>query len=160
LTKIGYAPYFDFIKRHFEEKEKQITDSQVHEILRWTEEYTFYTHFFCNTLFNLIDDKESDYLIGQTKLKCLKQFENGYYSLRKTLPLNQWKLLEAIAQEQSVTSITGKEFLSKYKFSASSVYQAVNSLQEKQLVSETISEGGSSYAVYDVFFERWVQEMR
>ncbi len=158
LDYISYDAYFKFIKRHFLDSGKEISDSIIDELLNWSKRYTFYTHFLCNNLFmNTVDKVESQDLYKAME-RCIKYFEGAYYFFEKTLSKNQFLLLRAIAKEEIAINIYSKDFLSKYKFSASSTKQALKVLVDEQLVHEKNTEKGLEFFVYDVFLMRWLQE--
>ncbi|WP_235299240.1 ATP-binding protein [Portibacter marinus] len=160
IHKIGYAPYFEFIKKHFEENEKTIRDQHIHEILTWSETYTFYTHFLCNQVFGNTNKEVDPYILNKSKLQCLKQFEVSFLQLENILPKNQWNLLVAVAKEGQVDQITKQSFLSKYGFSGSSALQSVEALQSKHLLFEKLDNNENYYYTNDIFFKRWVEQFR
>ena len=157
LDYIPYDAYFDFIKLHFKNAGKVISDTLVDDILTWTKRYTFYTHFLCNNLFTNTQQKVEDVDLAKAMNRCIKYFEGAYYFFEKTLSKNQFLLLRAIGKEEIAVNIFGKEFLSRYKFSSSSAKLALNTLIKEQLVHEQYGENGSEYFVYDVFLMRWLQ---
>ena len=157
LDYIGYSPYFEYIKDKFSEYEKTIDDNHIHDILKWTNRHTFYTQFLLNEVFAKTDKNTTDRMVSDAKSKCLKLNEAHYYYLKKILSDNQWKLLLAIAENQEVSSFYNKEFLSHYRFSASSIRQALDALKAFNLVSEKISNEGSRYFINDVFLSRWLE---
>jgi len=159
LSPIAYAPYFDFIKHHFLKSNISIKDEIIHEIMVWTKQHTFYTHFLCNVLYANSHKNVDTVELNRAKANCLKQFETSYFYFMKILSGNQKKMLAAIAKEQLVTNILGKEFLNKYKFSASSARQALQALVKLQMVYEKTRNNKSSYTVYDVFFSRWLENV-
>lgn len=157
LSYIGHAPYYEFIKKHFESNGKKISDIVLHRILKWTKQHTFYTHFLCNTLYNNSGNEVDENELNVAKRSVLKQFEMAYYFFEKTLSSNQWSLLKAIAKEGDAKNLTKKDFLNKYKFSPTSLKQALKVLLEKQLVHEKMNEDENTFSVYDVFLSRWLE---
>lgn len=157
LNYIGHAPYYEFIKHHFESNDKTIPDIVLHRILNWTKQHTFYTHFLCNTLYNSTGEEVKEGDLNTAMNSVLKQFEMAYYFFEKTLSGNQWLLLKAIAKEGEAKNLTKKEFLNKYKFSTTSLKQALEVLVEKQLVHEKMNKDENTYSVYDVFLSRWLE---
>lgn len=76
------------------------------------------------------------------------------------LSTNQWELLVAITENNGVAAPYGRDFLNRYKFSASSVKQALTTLVRYQLVHEDMQEAVSRYVVYDVFLKNWLTWQR
>ena len=157
LDYIGYRPYFDYIKNKFSEYEKEIDDNHVHDILKWTNRHTYYTQFLANEVFSKTIKRTTDQMIIDAKRKCLRINETHYYYLKKILSGNQWKLLRAIGENQEVSSFYYKDFLHRYNFSASSMRQALGALADAQLITEKITEKGSTYFINDVFLSRWLE---
>jgi Ni2+-binding GTPase involved in maturation of urease and hydrogenase len=160
IGKIDYTSYFDFIKKHFEKNFKKISDDAIHNLLKWTKQESFYTHFICNTLFNNNAKSINERVVEASKQKCLKHFEPSYLYFKKILSWNQWKLLVAISKEGEASNILSKSFINKYNFSPSSTSQSLNVLIGHQLIYENLAESGSVYSVYDVFFSRWLERLR
>lgn len=157
LDYIPYAEYYDFIKQKFASRGREISDLIVHRILKWTDQYTFYTHFLCSNLYNHGGEKISDTDLARAIDSCLKHFEPAYYMYKKILSKNQFKMLAAVAKEGKAKNIQGKDFLNKHKLSASTAKQSLQKLVSDQLIHETLDKTGSSYFVYDVFLMRWLQ---
>lgn len=85
----------------------------------------------------------------------LQMSSEAYESLLKQMPEKQRDVFMAIAAEGQVKSISGGQFVHKYRLpSVSSVVSAVKGLLEKDFVTETDGE----YYVYDYFFKLWLQK--
>lgn len=82
----------------------------------------------------------------------LLENEPHYYNYQRLLTDQQWNLLKAIAQEEFVSKINQREFLNKYKLSASTVQRSIKALEEREMV---IYEN-DAYRIYDVFLGRWL----
>ena len=82
------------------------------------------------------------------------QLSSAYYSeLLRQMPEKQRNVFLAIAAEGHVKSISGGKFVHKYHLpSTSSVVSAVKGLLEKDFITQT----DNVYAVYDRFFQLWV----
>ena len=157
LEPIPYPAYFEFIKTHFEENEMQISYQSIHEILTWTQNHTFYTHFLANEIFSKHPEKVSYELVKKSELECVKLFAVNYEHLLSTLPHNQIVLLKAIATEQSNFSINEKSFLNKYKLSASSATLALKGLIDKDFISIHNIGSNKTYYIQDVFFAKYLE---
>jgi hypothetical protein len=158
LDYIPYTEYYEFIKRKFESRGRKISDLITHRILKWTNQYTFYTHFLCSNLYNNGGEEITDTDLAIAKNSCLKHFEPAYYMYRKILSKNQFKMLAAVAKDGEARNIQGKDFLNKHKLSASTAKQSLQKLVSDQLVHENLDKNGSSYFVYDMFLMRWLQQ--
>ena len=156
LNKIGYRPYFEFIKYQFEKYKKEITDEAVHEILTWTRQHTFYTHFLANEVFSNTKNIANLDLVYRAEKKSLQLFEVNFITLLKNLSNTQQKVLKAVAKEGVVENIFNKNFLSKYKLAASSVSQSLEALEERELVKKDYSTSEPVYFLQDVFLSNYL----
>ena len=84
----------------------------------------------------------------------LQMSSEAYETLLRQMPEKQRNVFLAIAAEGRVKSISGGQFVRKYRLPAvSSVGSAVKGLLEKDCITETDGE----YYVYDHFFRLWMQ---
>ena len=84
----------------------------------------------------------------------LQMSSEAYETLLRQMPEKQRNVFLAIAAEGRVKSISGGQFVRKYRLpSVSSVVSAVKGLLEKDFITETDGE----YYVYDHFFRLWMQ---
>lgn len=84
----------------------------------------------------------------------LQMSSEAYETLLRQMPEKQRNVFLAIAAEGCVKSISGGQFVRKYRLpSVSSVVSAVKGLLEKDFITETDGE----YYVYDHFFRLWMQ---
>jgi uncharacterized protein len=162
LDKIGFEPYKNFIINKFAERGKSITETVVSEILSWTNRHTFYVQLACNRVFlNSENNIDLDLWHDEAK-KLLDEQEYVFFGYRDVLTKHQWKLLRAIAHEGEASSLTSKEFVQKHTLgSPATVLRSLDSLQKKNLIfSQHNSNGTLYYSVYNVLFERWIQNQR
>ena len=162
LDKIGFEPYKNFIINKFAERGKSIPETVVSEILRWTKCHTFYVQLACNRAFlNSGNNIDLDLWHEEAK-KLLDEQEYVFFGYRDVLTKHQWKLLRAIAHEGEASSLTSKEFVQKHALgSPATVLRSLDSLQKKNLIfSQYNSNGTLYYSVYNVLFERWIQNQR
>ena len=91
-------------------------------------------------------------------MDILSQNESIYQQYRKLLTANQWKLLIAIAKEETLQKPTSSDFLQKYNLgNASSIKLAIHSLLDKRLIISVIYHDEEIYLIDDVFFMRYLQ---
>ena len=159
LDKINYASYAKFIATQFENASRQITQDQIHDILTWTDRYTYYTQVFCNRLFGNYQGDIKDYQIADIKQRLLLEQEQIILTLRQIMTSNQYKVWKGIAQEGELNSVRTLEFSQKYKVAPSSAQLALEYLIHAELVLDIPSLEGNSYKVYDVFFAHYLKEI-
>jgi hypothetical protein len=159
LEKLEFEVYRNFIKEKFTTKNKVIELNTIEEILKWTNIHTFYVQFLCNRIFINSNEKITNEIWRQEAIKILNEYEYVFFGYRDLLTKQQWNLLKSIAHEERVFAITSKDFIQKYKLgSPSTVNRSVISLLQKELIfSQYNEEGKMYYSVYDVFFQRWIQ---
>lgn len=161
LGKIEKAVYSEFIYRKFTENGKRIERNAIDEILDWTEVHTYYVQLLCNRVFVNSGEKidfRSWHLEAQ---KLIQEQQPVFLSYRDILTRHQWMLLKAIAAEGETYSPTSKDFIQKYKLgSPATVLRSLQSLLAKSLIFNKYDENGASYySVYDVLFQRWIQNL-
>jgi len=158
LQPIGSESYTAFIRNHFEQGKRNISDESISFILDWTKLFTFYTQSVCNRLYA---SKQKNITLDFVKSECanlLKENEDVYFQYRGLLTSKQWDFMIALAKEDSVSQIFSKDFLSKQGIGTpSNVRRMIDSLLEKEMVLELDNINGTSYQVYDVFLTRWLQ---
>ena len=157
LDFIPSDKYKEFIKKHFNNNNKTIQDEDIDFILNWTNNHTYFVQMVCNRLYASGKRKIKLTDIQQTCYKILKDQEVFFYQYRNLLSSQQWNVLKAISKEEKVYQLTGKEFLTKYKFSnASAVKRCVDSLLEKEMIYQESDENGTFLRTYDVFLQKWM----
>lgn len=157
LDFIPTDKYKEFIQKHFTNNNKNIQDEDIDFILNWTNNHTYFVQMVCNRLYATGKRKIKLTDIQQTCYKILKDQEVFFYQYRNLLSSQQWNVLKAISKEEKVYQLTGKEFLTKYKFSnASAVKRCVDSLLEKEMIYQGSDENGTFLRTYDVFLQKWM----
>lgn len=157
LDFIPTEKYKEFIKKHFTNNNRTIQDQDIDFILHWTNNHTYFVQMVCNRLYATGKRKIKLTDIQQTCYKILKDQEVFFYQYRNLLSTQQWNVLKAISKEEKVYQLTGKEFLTKYKFSnASAVKRCVESLLEKEMIYQESDENGTFLQTYDVFLQKWM----
>jgi hypothetical protein len=94
-------------------------------------------------------------LIEQALQNIIDVQEGVYLSQLATLSPRQKQLLQAIAKEGAVKSVTSAAFIKKYALdSASSVQSALKGLSEKEFLSSTDGQ----HRISDYFLSLWLQK--
>jgi uncharacterized protein len=161
LDKISAEKYAAFILKKFKSAQREISSETVHEILEWTECYTYYVQLLCSKIF-IAGQKEINTVSWQTEAhKLLSEQEAVFYNYRELLTKTQWILLKALAVEDIVYSPTNKDFISKYGLgSSASVLRSLDALIEKEMVYfDYDNKGNKYYKVYDLLLKRWMQHL-
>ena len=157
LGKITQADYGAFIKAHFENAKRNISDESIDFILDWTHRHTFYTQYVCNQVFST--GKTQIDLHG-TQLVCksiLDQEQMVFFQYKKLLTADQWNLLIAMAKEIRVTQPYANGFISKHQLkSSANVKRSLESLLEKEMLYSESTADETHYEVYDKFLMRWL----
>lgn len=156
LDRITIEEYSKFIFSKFEKGKKKISSAAVISILDSCRFHTYYVQFLSNKLYGLKDRNITESLIRETLESTLKENEAVYINYRNLLTNYQWKVLAAIAGEGNAKLVTSKEFISKYNLGTpSSIHTAVKALLDKEMIYKENDE----YFVYDVFLERWLENL-
>lgn len=156
LEHISEKAYSEFIISKFEKGKKKISNNTVAKILEICRQHTYYVQFLCNRLYGLKDSTISELLVKNALESILKENEPVYINYRNLLTGYQWKVLTAIAIEGNAKRITSKDFIAKHNLGTpSSVHSAVRALLDREMIYNE----GDNYLVYDVFLERWLEQI-
>lgn len=159
LQKLDRELYGRFIRKHFEDNGREVTEDALQYILDWTRCHTYYTQKVCHDLYysgkRIIDIPA----VLEICRDILEAESYNYMLLREILPVQQWRFLIGVAKEGSVSQITSANFISKHKIgSTTTAVRCAESLEEKELIIKHLTRTGASYEVYDVFFSRWLEQ--
>ena len=158
LSKLSVPVYSAFIKEKFASAGKTIDDDSIGYIIEWTKDHTYYTQRLCNEVFSLSGDVIVRNDIVSAIQSILDSERDRFQEIRRLVTRAQWKMLEALAREGSVSQITSAAFLSKYKISSGpTALRNIKALMDKELVLATTTEEGTSYSVYNVFLSRYLE---
>jgi len=158
LDKIEKEKYTDFIEHHFSKHKKRIDKGALDFVFEWTQTHTYYVQQVCKNCFDLPQKNINKENVQAVCRDILSQNESIYQQYRKLLTVNQWKLLIAIAKEETLQKPTSSNFLQKYNLgNASSIKLAIDSLLSKRLIISTIFQDEEVYLIDDVFFMRYLQ---
>ena len=158
LSKLPIPVYSAFIKEKFASAGKTIDDESIGFIIEWTKDHTYYTQRLCNEVFSL-----SGVAVGRkdivTAIQTILDSERDrFQEIRRLVTRSQWKMLGAIAMEDSVSQITSAAFLSKYGISSGpTALRNIKALIDRELVLATATENGIWYSVYNVFLSRFLE---
>ena len=157
LDKIDADKYAAFIREKF--LPVAVDDEAMAYILEWTRRHTFYTQSLCNEIFKMKPRVVSIAVARKASREILETEVSNFLQIRNLITEQQWRLLIAIAKEQSVQSVTSAQFLAKYQLgSATNARRNLESLTDKELLLETVGLNERSYSVYNVFLSRWLEE--
>ncbi|MBQ3722448.1 MAG: ATP-binding protein [Bacteroidales bacterium] len=157
LSKLPIPVYSAFIKEKFALAGKTIDDDSIGFIIEWTKDHTYYTQRLCNEVFSLSGEAIGRKDIVTAIQTILDSERDRFQEIRRLVTRSQWKMLAAIAMEDSVSQITSAAFLSKYKISSGpTALRNIKALIDKELVLATTIENGTGYSVYNVFLSRFL----
>lgn len=159
LGKLDIPTYQAFIQRLFVSGGKQIGLEEVAQIIDWTRDHTFYTQTLCNELYFSCPKSitSTDVLAAQARILAANR--DRFLELQRLLTSAQWRLLTAIAKEETVAHPTSSSFIQKYRLgSGAAVSKNVKSLIEKELILVENGNKGVTYCVYNVFLSRYLEK--
>lgn len=159
LEKLDIPTYEAFIQRLFEKGGKQIGEEEVRQVIEWTRDHTFYTQTLCNELYFSCPKSVSYMDILAAEARILAANRDRFLELQRLLTPAQWRLLIAIAKEETVAHPTSTSFIQKYRLgSGAAVSKNVKSLVEKELLLSEYGDEGVQYSVYNVFLSRYLEK--
>ncbi len=156
LHPLDKEVYTDFVCRLFSQYDKKIDPGIPSSIYDEYEGTTWYMQMMMNELFAITDKGQTCIasMVPQAKENIINIQENAYQTQMSMLSTKQKQVLQAIAREGIVGSVTSGAFIKKYSLdSASSVQSALKGLYDKEIISHT----DKGVTVYDYFFAWWLR---
>lgn len=154
LEHLPPKTYAKFIRKHLKKSGQTIDDDGLEQLFTWTRMQTYYTQLICNYLYGqqpITPDR-----ISQVCAQIIQQEIPIYSAYQQLMTSFQWKLLVAIAREESVQNPMAKEFLTTHELgAASSVNSALKMLESKEFVIRT----DVGFVVHDTLLMRWLQSL-
>ena len=154
LDRLQEDVYTEYIKQHFKNTQRQISDEVIQNCLSWTDNHTFYTQYVLNMLWGTGQKHIDQELLHSIQSDIVSSRSALYSNYQLLLGEKQFKLLKAVGLNNGVEKPSAGAFLSKYQLgAASTVNSAIKVLIEKELIYRE----NQKYKVYDVFLMRWFQ---
>lgn len=157
LKPLEMTVYADFAKRLFSMYDKKLGNTVVEKVYDDYSGTTWYLQMMMNELFAITGKGEtcSEKRIETAKNNIINVQESSYQTQLSMLSSRQKCVLQAIAREGAVKSVTSAAFIKRHALeSASSVQSAIRGLMEKDILTD--EEG--YYRVGDYFFSHWIRE--
>ena len=157
LEPIAKGKYVEFAHIMFSKGDKSVETAVVEDIYDKFRGVTWYVQLMMNELYALTERgatcNASQIAVALDNLISIQ--ESFYKDILASLPLQQKKLLFAIAKNDVVRNLSSQTFIRRNALgSASSVQSALRGLRDKDLVTDI--DGG--VAVYDVFFSNFLRQ--
>jgi len=161
LGFIKREDYKKFIEQHFARNKRKIDEESLDFICDWTKLHTFYTQYFCFTLFAQNKKQYTLHDVHETALSILELNEHTFFQYRNLLTEAQWNLLCAIAKEEQLFQPQSKKFISNNHLGTPAlVKRGMEALLKKEIIFFDSSVEKSYYEVYDKYLMRWIQHQR
>ena len=157
LHPLGKKTYAEFAERLFTQYGKHLDKKVVYTVYDNFEGTTWYLQMMMNELFALTGKGETctAALIDQALQNIIDVQEGVYLTQLAMLSPRQKQLLQAIAKEGTVKSVTSAAFIKKYALdSASSVQSAHKGLTEKEFLTSTDGQ----HRISDYFLAIWLRK--
>ena len=155
INSIDETQYSKFIRNHFRAGGKTIDKLVVKDIFEWSRMQTYSIQLICNKLYGQHNNVGVEDL-GLVINEILDQEGALFSGYTRLLTGMQWKVLKAVAHEESLVNPLSKDFIRKHDLgAASSVSTALEMLQRNELI---IMEEGTYY-IHEVLLSRWLQTL-
>lgn len=159
LGKLDIPVYENFIANLFRANGKKIDSEIVAHIIDWTRDHTFYTQTLCNEVFFRSSANITITDVLEAERRILDANRDRFLELQRLLTVAQWKLLKAIAKEESIQHPTSSSFIQKYHLgSGAAVSKNVKSLVDKELILVQNDGNKDTYCIYNVFLSRYLEK--
>lgn len=155
LEAIRKEEYVQFVRKHFANNQKEISEELVSKVYHLFEGHTWYIQNIFNELFSLTGENEicTLDLVREAIENKIDSYKPLYLSTLSLLPERQKEILYAIAKEGKASAITSGAFIKKHGLlSQSSVQTAMKQLLDKEIITSE----SNVYQVYDRFFGLWL----
>ncbi len=156
LEPIPMNIYSDFAVGLFKKFNRSIEKTTIEEVYSQFNGCTWFVQMMMNELFALTTEKgvcRYDQIPVAWDNIIMTQ-ESSYKDILLQLSPKQKALIQAIAKEGTVSSITSSEFINRHSLaSASSVQAAMKPL----LTNNIITQENGSIRIYDYFFSEWMK---
>lgn len=155
--QLGYIPedsYRSYILSKLEGYRDQIGEREVNSILEWCRCHTYYVQYFCNLLYEKLENGLFE-SIEMIKMEILESQKHFFHAQKNLLTAIQWKTLKAIAKVGEVKNVSSNEFLSFSGLAQTSARRSVEALLERGMLLE---ESGV-IKVYNVFLSRYLETL-
>lgn len=155
LNPISETVYTDFVEKHFNSGNKQISKNVIKAVYELFEGHTWYIQNIFNELYSLTTENENcdtNLLIEAIDNK-IGSFQPLFLNTLSLLSERQKESLYAIAKEGKAKGITSAAFIKKHGLlSSSSVQTSVKQLLDKEIITFE----NDAYLVYDRLFGLWL----
>ena len=159
LAAIDRADYQKFITAKFKEYNRSIDQECLDFICDFTCMHTFYTQYFCFSLFAKHRKKNTLNDAHETAKEILQLNEGNFYLYKNLLTDAQWNLLKAIAKENQVYQPQAKAFINKHGLGTPAlVKRGMDALLTKEMIYHQTGVEQPYYQVYDKFLMRWLKQ--
>ena len=158
LEAIKEQEYVRFVRFHFANFNKEISEELVSRVYHLFEGHTWYIQNIFNELFSITGENEtcSEALAHEAIENKIDSYRPLYLSTLSLLPERQKEILYAIAKEGKAIAITSGAFIKTHGLlSQSSVQTAVKQLFDKEIITSE----NNVYQVYDRFFGLWLANL-
>lgn len=155
LEVIAEDKYADFVRQHFIEYGKQISEDAIHEVYQTFEGNTYYNQKAFRETFSMTakDSLCTREMTDLTIDMMVKEADRHYGEILARLNLSQKELLYAIAKERHARQITSGAFIRRHRLkSASSVQSSI----KKLLVYGLVSFENGDYFIADQLMRLWL----
>ncbi len=156
LQPIPLDKYQEFCNNKFQEAGKHLAAKVVDTSYQRFNGTTMYMQKVMNMLFSMTEENETctTDMIDFAVHRLLDLASDAYETILSQMPEKQRNLFLAISTEEKAASISGGQFVKKYRLqSASSVLSAAKGLLDKDFITH---EKGV-YFTYDLFFVEWLK---
>ena len=155
LDPLTHDAYEIFITRLFKQGKRQIDKASIERIFHWTRMQTYYVQLVCNKLYGKSTEVTTDQL-NEAFNEVIQQEVPVFSSYQLLMTSFQWKLLVAVAKEETVQNPMSKDFLTRHGLGAASSVSAALRMLEK---NEFVIFQNERYSLHDTLLMRWMQQL-
>ncbi len=141
-----------FLQTQFAQENKTIPADIAQRIAQDSRGHAYYMQYIAQELFYLTETTASMEDLEHAENTVLSKEQYGFAGIIQNLPLQQLRLLKALAQKPE-KQLTSADFIGRSSMAPSTIIDAQHKLIEQDLIEKDQSE---MFRVVDPFFARWL----
>jgi AAA+ ATPase superfamily predicted ATPase len=155
LNAIEKGVYVSFVKRHFKQRGRFLSEGVVERVYDRFKGHTFYVQKTFNEAFadTPMGGMCTDETISMALVNMLAVYDTLFQETLSRVPEQQKALLYAIAKEGEARQLLSADFIKRHRLKSASAVQAA---LRKLLEMDLITEANKMYEVTDKLFAMWI----
>lgn len=152
IDKIATESWIQYIQDGFQSRSKSITQKHIHELLKVSQGFPYYTQQLAYEVFNFTTKSTTDTILKEAVQSVLNKEEDFLLGEWENLSQLQKKALKLLVYSQG-ENIYSRNIMEEFRFTSSSLKKAIEGLLSK----DVIDNKNGIYYFQDPLMEYWLQ---